>query len=102
MTDGQFNTAFAGVGKNGKTRGGQAGRSRNYAERLCAEMKKDGIDVYTIGFMLNNASAKGVMKKCASKDTGNVQHYYEAANGAALNAAFQKIAANIERLALTK
>ena len=65
-------------------------------------MKKDGIDVYTIGFMLNNASAKGVMKKCASKDTGNVQHYYDAANGAALNAAFQKIAANIERLALTK
>lgn len=102
MTDGQFNTAFAGVGKNGKTRGRQANRSRNYAERLCAEMKKDGIDVYTIGFMLNNAAAKGVMKKCASKDTGSVQHYYEAANGAALNAAFQKIAANIERLALTK
>lgn len=102
MTDGEFNTAYAGVGAGTETDGHQARLSRRYAERLCAKMKKKGIDVYTIGFMLKEASAKGVMKKCASKDTGGVQHYFEAANGAALNAAFQEIAANIERLALTK
>lgn len=102
MTDGEFNTAYAGVEADDDTDGDQARLSRKNAERLCAKMKKKGIDVYTIGFMLREASAKGVMKNCASKDTGGVQHYFEAANGAALNAAFQEIAANIERLALTK
>ncbi len=102
MTDGQFNTAFADVPKNAKTRGAQPNRSRNKAERLCAEMKRDGIEVFTIGFELNNAQARGVMQKCASGDHGSVQHYYEAADGAALEAAFLKIAANIERLTLVK
>lgn len=102
MTDGQFNTAFADVPKNQQTRGGQPNRSRNKAERLCTEMKRDGIEVFTIGFDLNNAQARGVMQKCASRDHGSVQHYFEAANGAELEAAFLKIAANIERLTLVE
>lgn len=102
MTDGKFNTAFADVGKSQKTRGGQPVKSRNKAERLCAEMKREGIEVFTIGFELDNADARGVMKKCASPDTSSVQHYYEAADGAALEAAFLKIATNIERLTLVK
>ncbi len=102
MTDGQFNTAFADVGKNEKIRGYQANKSRSKAERLCAEMKREGIEIFTIGFELNNAAARNVMQKCASPDLGSVQHYYEAANGAALEDAFLKIAANIERLTLVK
>lgn len=102
MTDGQFNTAFANVRPGETTRGGQPGRSRSKAERLCAEMKRDGIEIFTIGFDLNNAQARRVMQNCASRDTGSVQHYYEAADGAALEAAFLKIAANIERLTLVK
>ncbi len=102
MTDGQFNTAFADVPKNEKTRGRQPNRSRNKAEHLCAEMKREGIEVFTIGFDLNNAQARGVMQKCASRDHGSVQHYFEAANGAELEAAFLKIAANIERLTLVE
>ena len=102
MTDGQFNTAFADVGKRERTRGYQPYKSRSKAERLCAEMKRDGIEIFTIGFDLNSADARGVMQRCASPDHGSVQHYYEAANGAALEAAFLKIAANIERLTLVK
>lgn len=102
MTDGQFNTAFADVGKREKTRGGQPYKSRSKAERLCAEMKRDGIEVFTIGFDLDNSDARSVMKRCASRDKGSVQHYYEAADGAALEAAFLEIAANIERLTLVK
>jgi hypothetical protein len=102
MTDGEFNTAYAGVPGTEKTEGAQAVRSNNNAEMLCGEMKKDGIEIFTIGFMLDSTSARDVLSKCASKDTGSVQHFYEAADGTALNQTFEKIAANIERLALTK
>jgi hypothetical protein len=102
MTDGEFNTAFAGVSKKGATTGAQAARSRDNAERLCAEMRKAGIEVFTIGFMLKEANAKGVMKDCASDDTSSIKHYYDTSSGAELNQAFLDIARNIERLAITK
>ncbi len=101
MTDGEFNTAYAGVPTNQKTDGNQTVRSNDYAEQLCSEMKKDGIEIFTVGFMLDTPSARDVLSKCASKDT-SIQHFYEAADGAALKQTFEKIAANIERLALTK
>lgn len=100
MTDGEFNTAFADV-PHGQTVRSQSTRSRNYAERLCTEMKRQGIEIFTIGFMLNN-SAKQVMRNCASPDTGAMRHYYEASTGAELDLAFRSIAGNIERLALTR
>ncbi len=102
MTDGEFNTAFADVPENEATRGRQHARSRGKAERLCAEMKNAGIEVFTIGFQLDNDQARGVMQKCASQDRGTVRHYFEAANGVALEQAFLEIAANIERLTLVK
>lgn len=101
MTDGEFNTAFAGTGKAGNTHG-QGGNGRAFAEKLCKEMRKDGIEIFAVGFMLKEKAAKDVMKACASPDTSAIPHYYEVADGAALDAAFQAIAANIERLALTK
>jgi Flp pilus assembly protein TadG len=102
MTDGEFNTAFAGVSRRGDTTGGQATRSRSNAERLCEEMRDDGIEVFTIGFMLREANAKAVIKDCASDDTASTRHYFEAATGEELNRAYQEIARNIERLAITK
>jgi Flp pilus assembly protein TadG len=101
MTDGEFNTAFAGVGARENPRN-QPAKSRSYAERLCQEMRDDGIEVFTIGFMLNQANAKRVMRNCASPDTSSIRHYYEVADGAALDAAYREIAANIERLAITR
>ena len=101
MTDGEFNTAFAGV-PNGQNVRNQPVRSRDNAEKLCAEMKKQGIEIFTIGFMLNQAGAKTVMKNCASPDKGATKHYFETSSGAELDAAFQSIAANIERLAIVK
>lgn len=102
MTDGEFNTAFAGVGRREQPRTQQQARSRNHAERLCEEMKKDGIEIFTVGFMLKESAARQVMAKCASPDKASTQHYFEAASGAELDAAFQAIAANIERLAIVK
>ncbi len=101
MTDGEFNTAFAGVPKNGDPKN-QATLSRNNAERLCDAMRKDGIEIFSVGFQLKESSAKGVMKNCSTKDTSSIRHYYEASSGDELNQAFLEIAQNIERLAITK
>ncbi len=102
MTDGEFNTAFAGVSRNDDTRGGQGTLARAAAEEMCRRMKQDNIEVFTVGFMLDNADARKVMENCASQDHAGIQHYYLAADGEALKAAFKDIAGNAERLALTK
>lgn len=102
MTDGEFNTAFDGVAEHERTRGGQPDRSRKHAERLCNAMKDQGIEIFTIGFMLNEPAAKAVMRNCASPDKTSARHYFETGNGEELDAAFQEIARNIERLALTR
>ena len=102
MTDGEFNTAYAGVERGGVTDGGQVRRSGDHAKRLCEEMKAEGIEIFTVGFMLNERDAKDVMRACASDDKGSVKHYYDTSSGTELDAAFQDIAANIERLALTR
>ena len=101
MTDGEFNTAYAGVADGSNVRG-QAGKARDHAERLCEEMKRAGIEVFTIGFLLREANARATMSNCASPDTGSIQHYFETSSGAELDAAFQTIARNIESLALTR
>jgi len=105
MTDGEFNTAFAGV-DHADRRGNpinvrnQPAKSREYAERLCAEMKRQGIEIFTVGFDIPE-SAKAAMRNCASPDRGSVRHYFDASTGAELDDAYQTIASNIERLALT-
>ncbi len=110
MTDGQFNTAFAGV-KDGATPQMQQGaKSRDYAEKICANMKSDGIAVFTIGFDLDNPGmsrterdqAKAVLKDCSTADTSTTRHYFEASTGEELDAAFQEIIASTARLAITK
>lgn len=107
MTDGQFNTAYAGA--SGSNPNGQGALSRSSAESLCSNMKADGIQVFTIGFDLNNKSmnatertqAKSVLQNCASPDMAGVTHYFEASTGADLDKAFQEIIRNTERVALT-
>ncbi len=101
MTDGEFNTAFAGVSKKG-TPTNQPTLSRNNAEKLCAAMRDDDIQIFAVGFQLKESSAKAVMKNCANEDTSSIRHYYEASSGDELNEAFFEIAQNIERLAITK
>lgn len=109
MTDGAFNTAFAGVPVsndwNNQPQNDQADKSRSNAESICANMKKDGIAVFTIGFALpalESSQARAVLKDCASDDTSSMKHFYDVSTGPELDAAFKEIVANTERLALTK
>lgn len=102
MTDGEFNTAYAGVPEKERTTEIQATRSGSYAQTLCKNMKAQGIEIFTVGFMLKEAGAKQVLGACASPDTGSIKHYFETSSGSELNDAFLEIASNIERLALTR
>jgi Flp pilus assembly protein TadG len=107
MTDGQFNTAYAGVSDDYNDQGDVA---RGNAESICSNMKADGIEVYTIGFDLDDksmsaterAEAKSVLQNCSSPDKPGRQHFFEASTGTELDGAFQKIIADIEGLVLTQ
>lgn len=103
MTDGEFNLGYDGAKDVDELYGNKAkARSMPHAKRLCKEMRDDGIEVFTIGFKLDDNDARDVMKSCASPDSSSVRHYFDTANGDELNAAFLEIARNIERLALTR
>jgi hypothetical protein len=108
MTDGQFNTAYAGVG--GKDDNNKQGTvARGNAESICSNMKAEGIKVYTIGFDLDDKSmspterkeARDVLKDCASEDTPSSKHFFDVSTGPELNQAFQDIIADTELLVLT-
>ncbi|ARP62987.1 hypothetical protein A9K65_006000 [Mesorhizobium sp. WSM1497] len=108
MTDGQFNTAFAGAGDSYNRQGNLA---RGNAETLCDNMKNDGIEIFTIGFDLDDKDmstterdqAKAVLKDCSSKDTsGAKRHFFDVSTGAELDDAFQEIIRNTEKVALTQ
>ncbi|MBN8892161.1 MAG: hemagglutinin repeat-containing protein, partial [Rhodospirillales bacterium] len=107
MTDGQFNTAYAGVSGNNNAQGNVA---RSNAESLCSNMKADGIKIYTIGFDLDDKSmspterqeARSVLKDCASEDTPSSKHFFDVSTGPQLDQAFQAIIADTERLVLTQ
>lgn len=99
MTDGEFNLGFLGATTaKGAYGTAAANRSIPHAKRLCEEMRKAGIEIFTVGFYLPNAAARDVMSSCASSP----RYFFDTANGNELNAAFVAIARNIEKLALTK
>lgn len=94
MTDGEFNLFYA---KNGSGSAVQ-GDSVAQAKALCDGMKDAGIEVYTVGFKLNNATAIATMKYCASGD----DHVFLAEDSVTLDAAFRDVAFRAVPIRLTK
>ena len=101
MTDGQFNTAYAGV-NGGNVRGGQKNKSSNYAVTLCERMKNDDIEVFTIGFKLKEKQAKETMAACASPERDGIQFHYQVSTGTELKKAYRTIAQMIQTLRLVQ
>ncbi|HRY05520.1 MAG TPA: pilus assembly protein TadG-related protein [Hyphomicrobiaceae bacterium] len=89
MTDGEFNTVAG--------RGDYAGKSSKIAVSYCKAMRAQGIKVYTVGFQLEEASARQTLKDCASEP----QNFFEATSGSQLRDAFKAIAEQINNLRLT-
>lgn len=99
MTDGDFNLGFSGASRTQDLYGDvAAARSIPHAKTLCARMREAGIEIFTVGFKLPNASARDIMLSCASSP----RHFFNTSDGTELTAAFMAIARNIESLVLTK
>ncbi|MEO1703037.1 MAG: pilus assembly protein [Pseudomonadota bacterium] len=97
MTDGIFNTHIS-TG-NVCTNAGET-NSRTDALALCGEMQSRGIKVYTIAFDAPTNAAQ-LMQDCATPNTVQSQHYFNATDKSELENAFQAIAKDIQSLRLT-
>lgn len=111
MTDGAFNTAYCNgvISADSSNGAGNAserincnasnGNPFDQAERLCEEMKDEGIIIYTVGFGIgSDQDVVDLMAECATSS----DHAYVSGNGAELIAAFNAIAASITQLRITR
>lgn len=88
MTDGEYNLYYSS---------GQ-GDSTAQARSLCANMKAAGIEVFTVGFMLDTDVSKETMRQCAS----TTENAFLADNGQQLYDAFRAIAYKVVPIHLKK
>lgn len=105
MTDGEYNTQYTtnGVPDNSSSltkcpSAANAVCSSAQAIEQCKAMKAKGIEVYTVGFQLDNQTAKDTLSACAT----DVNHFYNSTTGDALKAAFRDIALKISTLYLAQ
>jgi Flp pilus assembly protein TadG len=95
MTDGLFNTSYlTGASVNSAT---AISESYTQLNALCTNMKANGINIFTIGFGLNDATAKTELGKCASSTAS----FFPVANGTELQTAFDAIVAKLNQLRVT-
>ncbi len=66
--------------------------------KLCTNIKKAGITIYTITFGVNSTDAQKLWRDCASKP----DNYFDSPTQAALNSAFQQIGTQLANLRLTQ
>lgn len=87
MTDGEYNTSYSAVS------------SDDQAKAICAEMKKTGIEVFTVGFALGDSpTAIDTLRSCAS----DASKFYNTTTGEDLRRAFRDIALQASPLRLTR
>ncbi len=99
MTDGLFNTAYAGTSDDDVNR--QYSLAELHLDRLCTAVKAQGIKIFTVGYESPEASDT-ILKSCASPDEGNFTYFYEPDSAQELELAYQTIADLIRTLRLTQ
>ena len=111
MTDGAFNTTYC-KGVISKDSGSGSGSSADHincnapnggafaqAQELCANMKAQGVIIYTVGFdVADDENAQDIMRECAT----DAEHVYLPSTGAALKTAFRAIGEDISRLRISR
>lgn len=102
MTDGEFNVAFADSTRYGFAGSYYSDLSSSFAAGMCEEIKDAGIDIFTIGFQLNNADALDMLQNCASDDRGEFIFHHEPRTGNDLKETYRKVAETILSLRLTE
>lgn len=95
MTDGQ-NTISPTQPYDGSHMGTNTLQANQITTQLCGNVKAAKVEVYTLAFQVNDPGIKSVLENCASSPS----HYFDAANSAALQAAFNNIGGNLASLRL--
>jgi Flp pilus assembly protein TadG len=111
MTDGEFNTGYCNgvIARNSGNGSGASddkidcnatnGSATTQAGQLCTAMKAKDIEVYTIGFDIeDDETAIEIMTDCASSN----DHAYLAASDTELQAAFREIGRKVTQLRISK
>lgn len=94
MTDGIFNTDYMGGGAVG----GYDSTSYSQFQQICAGMRSQGINVYTVAFDLTDSRAQNELRNCA----GTSANYYNASNAAQLRTAFASIVARLTQIRVSQ
>ncbi len=89
MTDGEFNTSYLN-GRQNRT-------SNRQTRTLCDQMKRQGVQVYTVAFEAP-ASARRTLENCATSS----DHSFNAENGAELIRVFKDIAVRLSKLRISE
>ena len=97
MTDGGFNTFRGWKDQNQQ-------EVSDYAMQVCTNMKAQGVEVYTVGFALNELPggertiATATLQACGT----DVHHFYSTLNVQELQSAFRDIALQMSGLYLSR
>ena len=97
MTDGGYNTYRGWKGQNQQ-------EVSNYALQVCSNMKVRGIEIYTVGFALDQLTAnertiaEATLKACGT----DLQHFYDTLNVSQLQAAFRDIALQLSSIYMSE
>jgi hypothetical protein len=97
MTDGAYNTIRFSKGENPVV-------ISNHAKEICNGMKAEGIEIFTVGFALDQVgsaertAAEDVLKSCGT----DISHFYPTLTVPELKAAFRDIAVKVSPVRLSQ
>jgi Flp pilus assembly protein TadG len=96
MTDGDNTVSLTSSGPlhNGSSRAA----ADTLTKQLCANIKADGVEVYTVAFEIKDAATKDMIRACAS----NPANYFDASDPTKLLSAFENIAMALSNLRLSR
>lgn len=100
MTDGANTKSLhhTSAGFNGLWHTGEnQAEADGITETLCADIKDDNIEIFTIAFDVDDEATKSLLEDCASSPA----YYYDAGNNSGLTAAFESIGGKISNIRLT-
>lgn len=105
MTDGENTLRFnSGNGKHVKFNGNAANQQQQFDQTnadtvaICDYMKSKGIEIFTVAFMVEDATAKSILEGCASEP----ENYYDATDSDDLLAAFSGISNSLRVVRLAR
>ncbi|EAU41492.1 Flp pilus assembly protein TadG [Fulvimarina pelagi HTCC2506] len=98
MTDGANTMVFNS--SDGRHRNARSGTEVAQSDRdtisICNNIKRSGIEIFTVGFMVNSSSALDLLKECATDG----EHYFDATSPEELHSAFGRIADGLTQIRL--